>query len=135
MCLSDSKLLVFHAICFPADIFQYGNEPGIDIHYSRAAMLIRIPPYKERYDELQPPKSIWAGIRDDYEEDGDFNYERYDDGVSDDFYDDDESMESYDEDDGDEDDEETGELDQGGDEEMAEDAVVKAEEKAEEDVR
>lgn len=40
----------------------YGNEPGIGINYTRAAMLIRIPPFLQR-PEKTLPKSFWSGIK------------------------------------------------------------------------
>src|ERR1700712_15297 len=64
--------------------FQYGNEPGIGIDYTRAAMLIRIPPYHERGSGTTELKSIWEGIKRDPSE-----YDGYGD------YDDDDSALSY----------------------------------------
>lgn len=46
----------------PLTCWQYGNEPGIGINYTRAAMLIRIPPFLQR-PEKTLPKSFWSGIK------------------------------------------------------------------------
>ncbi|KAK4506478.1 hypothetical protein PRZ48_000210 [Zasmidium cellare] len=48
----------------------YGNEPGIDIWYSRAVMLIRVPPFRLRGSEN--PKNFWSRIRDDWAEDDEY---------------------------------------------------------------
>ncbi|KAF2171374.1 hypothetical protein M409DRAFT_18490 [Zasmidium cellare ATCC 36951] len=53
----------------------YGNEPGIDIWYSRAVMLIRVPPFRLRGSEH--PEQFWSGIRNDWAEDDE--YDVYDD--------------------------------------------------------
>ncbi|KAK3722920.1 hypothetical protein LTR37_002065 [Vermiconidia calcicola] len=68
---------------------SYGNEPCIDIHYSRAAMLIRIPPLKERISGMDMPTSIWEGIKRDYSE-----YDEEYDDVSD-LYDDYDDYDDY----------------------------------------
>lgn len=84
---------------------KYGNEPGIDIWYSRAVMLIRIPPYRLR--RSKHPTSFWADIRDDHDEEfeyasEDYEYEFVDYGYGEDEEDedsvDDESDERMDED-------------------------------------
>ncbi|OAL43424.1 hypothetical protein IQ07DRAFT_579984 [Pyrenochaeta sp. DS3sAY3a] len=55
----------------------YGNEPGIAIHYSRAAMLVRIPPYLKR-PEAERPKKFYEGI-DGYDSDDEYDsYHEYD---------------------------------------------------------
>lgn len=56
-------------------LLQYGNEPGIGVDYTRAAMLIRIPPYHERGSGKAEPKSIWEGIKLDPAEYGDYDYD------------------------------------------------------------
>ena len=44
-------------------------------------MLIRIPPYFERLKGQDPPKSIWEGIKRDYDPYDDYadEYDEYDD--------------------------------------------------------
>ncbi|KAI5360171.1 putative prolyl 4-hydroxylase alpha subunit, Fe(2+) 2OG dioxygenase domain-containing protein [Septoria linicola] len=109
----------------------YGNEPGIAIHYSRAAMLIRVPSYHERTyglgangkkdsTELQ---KLWAGIadsHDDYDEDH-FEYDSYDDA----YYDSD-RYECYDQEDSENSDDWESE-DEDGEDEGKGDAEVKEE--------
>lgn len=63
----------------PLTFAQYGNEPDIDIHYSRAAMLIRIPPFHERLSNAPAPKSIWEGVTRDpsyYDDDEEWDEEK-----------------------------------------------------------
>lgn len=98
-------------------LLQYGNEPGIGINYTRAAMLIRIPPYNERYAGRAEPKSIWEGIKldpadyADYGDDSDaFEYSSYEESGEED---EEENEEDEDEDDEDEDADEDDEADGG----------------------
>lgn len=84
---------------------QYGNEPGIGIDYTRAAMLIRIPPYRERGSGTTESKTFWEDIKSDPGEDDDYPYDD-----SDFSYPTDDEMEyEYDDDDEDDEDEEDGE--------------------------
>jgi hypothetical protein len=60
-------------------VLQYGNEPGIGIDYTRAATLIRIPPYRERGSGMTGSKTFWEDIKsdpgeDDSYDDSDFSY-------------------------------------------------------------
>lgn len=91
-------------------LLQYGNEPSIGINYTRAAMLIRIPPYHERYAGKAEPESIWEGIKldpadyADYGDDSDaFEYSSYEESGEEEDEDEDEEEEGEDEDDEDED--------------------------------
>lgn len=62
------------------DSIQHGNEPSIDILYSRAAMLIRVPPYADRNSGKPAPKSIYEGIKSDGQhgyDDDDYDYDDY----------------------------------------------------------
>ncbi|KAK5170395.1 uncharacterized protein LTR77_004982 [Saxophila tyrrhenica] len=63
----------------------YGNSPSMAIKYSRAIMLIRIPPYLKRGQEA--PESIWEGLKRDLTEE-DYEYGDFEDyyGDEDDSY-------------------------------------------------
>jgi hypothetical protein len=91
---------------------QYGNEPSIEIEYSRAVSLIRVPPFSERAAGKEPPKSIWEGVKrdpDSYDEDEEPSYDEDDsedeyDSYSDEYGGGDEDEDMSDDDDDDDDD-------------------------------
>lgn len=68
---------------------QYGNEAELEVQYSHAAMLIRVPPFSLRGgNEDAQSKSVYANIRRDertssdgleYDSDGDTIYSEPDD--------------------------------------------------------
>lgn len=60
----------------------YGNEPGIGIDYTRAAMFIGIPPYRERGSGMTQSEIFWEGMESDGTDNDEYVYEKSTSGYS-----------------------------------------------------
>lgn len=102
------RIIAYHkyvSLTLTLTLLQHGNEPGIGIDYTRAAMLIGIPPYLERGSGTAQSEFFWEGMESDGTDDDEYVYERSTSGCSSDDEVDYEYDEGSAEDDGDEDDE------------------------------
>lgn len=78
----SSRIITDHSRTLTLTLPQYGNEPGIGIDYTRAAMLIGIPPYRERGSGTTQSELFWEGMESDGTEDDEYVYEKSTSGCS-----------------------------------------------------
>lgn len=44
---------------------QYGNQPELEVQYSNAVLLIRIPPFSMRGSEAKEAESVYDNVKAD----------------------------------------------------------------------
>ncbi|GAB7332510.1 hypothetical protein MBLNU13_g04301t2 [Cladosporium sp. NU13] len=68
---TEAKKLLEVQVTYPT----YGNEPDIGFEYTHAAMLIPIPPYRERVSGTTKSEFFWEGIDSDCTEDDEYVFD------------------------------------------------------------